>query len=46
MNIVEYMLRHKSSCILESPIFTTFQTLCQDLSFIDSMKTTLEFSIE
>lgn len=46
MHIVEYMLRHNSSYSLESPIFTTFQTLCQDLSFIDSMKTTLEFSIE
>ena len=46
MYIVEYMLRHKSSCILESLAFTTFQTLSQDLSFIDSMKTTLEFSTE
>lgn len=44
MHIVEYMLRHKSSCILESLVFTTFQTLSQDLSFIDSTKTTLEFS--
>lgn len=46
MHIVEYMLRHKSSCSLESLAFTTFQALSQDLSFIDSMKTTLEFSIE
>ena len=46
MYSVEYMLRHKSSCSLESPIFTTFQTLCQDLSFIDNMKTTFEFSTE
>ena len=46
MYIVEYMLRRDSSYSLESPIFTTFQTLYQDLSFIDSMKTTLEFSIE
>lgn len=46
MYIVEYMLRHNSSCSLESLAFTTFQTLSQDLSFIDSMKTTLEFSIE
>ena len=46
MYSVEYMLRHKSSCSLESPIFTTFQTLSQDLSFVYSMKTTLEFSTE
>ena len=46
MHIVEYMLRHNSSCRLYSLVFTTFQTLCQDLSFIDSMKTTLEFSTE
>lgn len=46
MHIVEYMLRHNSSCSLESLVFTTFQTLSQDLSFIDSMKTTLEFSTE
>lgn len=46
MLIVEYMLRRGSSYSLESLVFTTFQTLCQDLSFIDSMKTTLEFSAE
>ena len=46
MHVVEYMLRHNSNCSLESLVSTTFQTLCQDLSFIDSMKTTLEFSTE
>ena len=46
MRIVEYMLRRDSSYSLESLVFTTFQTLCQDLSFIDSMKTTLEFCAE
>lgn len=46
MHVIYYMLRHNSSYSLESTVFTTFQTLCQDLSFIDSMKTTLEFSIE
>ena len=46
MYIVEYMLRRDSSYSLESQIFTTFQTLSQDLSFIDNMKTTLEFSTE
>ena len=46
MYIVEYMLRHNSSYRLESLVFTTFQTLSQDLSFIDNMKTTLEFSNE
>lgn len=46
MRSVEYMLRRDSSYSLESLVFTTFQTLCQDLSFIDSMKTTLEFSAE
>lgn len=46
MYVVEYALRHDSSGSLESPVFTTFQTLNQALSFIDSMKEAFESSVE
>lgn len=46
MYVVEYVLRHDSSDSLESPVFTTFQTLSQALSFIDSMKEAFESSVE
>lgn len=46
MYVVEYAIRHDSSGNIENPVFTTFRTLDQALSFIESIKDTFKSSME
>lgn len=46
MYIVEYALRCDSSGIIENPVFTTFRTIDQALSFIESIKENFKSSME
>lgn len=46
MYVVEYAIRHDSSDDIENPVFTTFRTIEQALSFIDSIKSTFKSSME
>ena len=46
MYVVEYALRCDSSGNIENPVFTTFRTLDQALSFIDSIKDKFKYSME